>query len=440
MYKGGEVWKEIPGYEGVYSVSSYGRIRRDREYKNTYRGRLLKPNFNKGGYLKVDLKEGDIHDIDSMLEDGMSQVDIAKIYNIDTSSISNIKRRKNWSHVKKISNKNNIEQNCLVLALKQKERDYSCLLQLESQGNLLPLNNAVKLLKNNGISLNGIYIADDIGLDGSFHANINNGCEIDKFEACDKALVGSGIATAIAAVGVGTAALQGRASRKASKAQGELIGNLQYYEDPDYRETQDFLKDYGIDLLKGDIPDYYKGIGETGGQQLEDLIAMTNRDITQGATDALAKTGRLRGGALPAAVAQPIADNSTKLRYADLQRMLQGKQYLMNQGVGITEGVRGAAQTEGGRQNEFNAIKTGALVNLEGQKGVQKSKEIGSYGAALTDLVGTEGLLFGKGGLFSGKPATTTDDSTEANRARGTSILGSIDVGDPNKWAKYTRG
>lgn len=58
-----EYWKEIPGYEGLYEVSSYGRVRSvDRYVKNghsSYRlqkGRVLSPGKDKKGYLNVQLR------------------------------------------------------------------------------------------------------------------------------------------------------------------------------------------------------------------------------------------------------------------------------------------------------------------------------------------------------------------------------------------------
>lgn len=43
-----EIWKDVSGYEGLYEVSNYGRIRRD--------GKMIKQNKNvKSGYLSVML-------------------------------------------------------------------------------------------------------------------------------------------------------------------------------------------------------------------------------------------------------------------------------------------------------------------------------------------------------------------------------------------------
>jgi len=43
-----EVWKEIPGYEGYYSVSSFGRVRRDKAYNGLYSGGILKTSLRDG--------------------------------------------------------------------------------------------------------------------------------------------------------------------------------------------------------------------------------------------------------------------------------------------------------------------------------------------------------------------------------------------------------
>lgn len=52
---GNEKWRDIVGFEGYYSVSNLGRVRRDAEGKNTYPGRILKPVNHSGGYSQVIL-------------------------------------------------------------------------------------------------------------------------------------------------------------------------------------------------------------------------------------------------------------------------------------------------------------------------------------------------------------------------------------------------
>lgn len=47
-----ELWKAIPGFNGKYEVSNYGKVR------NVKRNRLLSGNIGSGGYLRVDLMTG----------------------------------------------------------------------------------------------------------------------------------------------------------------------------------------------------------------------------------------------------------------------------------------------------------------------------------------------------------------------------------------------
>lgn len=64
-----EIWKDIPGYEGLYQVSNHGQVRSvDRIYIRRFksglrapqrlRGRILKPNINPHGYPYLVLRMG----------------------------------------------------------------------------------------------------------------------------------------------------------------------------------------------------------------------------------------------------------------------------------------------------------------------------------------------------------------------------------------------
>lgn len=62
-----EIWSPVPvpGYEGLYEISTHGRIRsKDRTTRNgggeyLKKGRLLHPVDNGSGYLKIQLKNGE---------------------------------------------------------------------------------------------------------------------------------------------------------------------------------------------------------------------------------------------------------------------------------------------------------------------------------------------------------------------------------------------
>lgn len=54
---GGEVWKDISGYEGLYVISNHGQIKRVSFGANgaSKPGRILKPRPMKNGYLRICL-------------------------------------------------------------------------------------------------------------------------------------------------------------------------------------------------------------------------------------------------------------------------------------------------------------------------------------------------------------------------------------------------
>ena len=59
-----EVWRDVVGYEGLYQVSSGGRVKSlERKVpklngERTVKERILKPRGNRGGYLQVNLYAG----------------------------------------------------------------------------------------------------------------------------------------------------------------------------------------------------------------------------------------------------------------------------------------------------------------------------------------------------------------------------------------------
>lgn len=50
-----EIWKDIPGYEGLYQASNLGNIK-SLNYNNTKKEKLLKTKYDKRGYLAIELR------------------------------------------------------------------------------------------------------------------------------------------------------------------------------------------------------------------------------------------------------------------------------------------------------------------------------------------------------------------------------------------------
>jgi hypothetical protein len=211
-----------------------------------------------------------------------------------------------------------------------------------------------------------------------------------------------------------------------SKDDGEdsSIARPKYYTDPIYTETQGALKDMGLGLMKGEVPDYYKSIGETGGKEFEDMLSLTTRDITKSAAEASAASGRSRGGSLPAITAGAVADAATKARYSDYNRALAGKQGLLTTGIATTQGVRGSAQSEQGNQNTFNWKDYQAQVDERAYQDAKKAQE----DAALGEMIGTiasVGLGMATGGMSFGLQGAMAG-GLDAFTGGGTNFLGGL--------------
>lgn len=128
----------------------------------------------------------------------------------------------------------------------------------------------------------------------------------------------------------------------------------EYFEDPYFSDIQSFLSSFGKNILEGNPNSYYGEMGAVGGPEFEKVSSLSNRDIQQSAAEAAAKAGRGRGGLLPSVTAQTVADNTSKLRYADYLKAMEGRKTLLNTGVGVTEGVRSAGYNNQALRNNFN--------------------------------------------------------------------------------------
>lgn len=55
-----EIWKDIEDYEGLYQVSSFGKIKSLPRNTTIKKARILKPSIDKDGYYKVPLSKNGI--------------------------------------------------------------------------------------------------------------------------------------------------------------------------------------------------------------------------------------------------------------------------------------------------------------------------------------------------------------------------------------------
>jgi len=190
-----------------------------------------------------------------------------------------------------------------------------------------------------------------------------------------------------------------------------------FYTDPSFKRTQDFLEPYGMDILKGDINEYYAPIGSSGGPEFEDMLSMVGRDVKQGVTEDQARRGG-RSGAGTYAAAKTIGDVSTKLRWDDYMRSLGGKEFLMGQGKGITEGVATRGLSYGRDMNAFNMDTSRFEYGMQQDEQNRQDREDDAWMDLLSTSIGAVGNIAGLG-MFTGG-----FDDMFGSAAKGTSKVG----------------
>lgn len=197
--------------------------------------------------------------------------------------------------------------------------------------------------------------------------------------------------------------------------------------DPNYQNEQNFLQPYGQGLLTGNnIPSFYQSIATANSPEFQAALGLSNRDIATTAAETAARNGTGRGGQLPQVTAQAVGDNSAQLRYQDYLNSNAGKQFLMQQGTTISQGVRSAGQAQGEDQNNFNLNEYNDTVgqmqynqSRQDAASAASGKAIGTIaGAAIGSMGGPAGAIYGAqlgSSLASGGNPGTPNASGIAN-------------------------
>ena len=183
-----------------------------------------------------------------------------------------------------------------------------------------------------------------------------------------------------------------------------------FYNDPMFGQTQRDLYGHGTNILAGNLPDFYKILGENNSPEFQDVLRMSSRDISQNALETAAKTGT-RGGAVASGVARATGDMTSRLRYNDLLSTIMNKKFLLGTGLDTLSGVRGGALNFMGQKNQFNlgeanilSNQTSELMRLEAAKKASEDDMWAQIIAGGLSLVGTVGgaMVGGPAGAAAG--------------------------------------
>ena len=172
-----------------------------------------------------------------------------------------------------------------------------------------------------------------------------------------------------------------------------------FFQDKYYKKTQERLYGVGNDFLAGKGPSsFYDSLVTSGGADLENLINMMNRDVTNSAESDAIRRNASRGGSVTSAVSKAVGDVSTKLRWEDYLRSQEGKKLFLGAGLDTISGVRSAGLTNQAQRNQFNLSQTG----LQFQQAQAADSNTGLFGQLLQAGLSTAGTA---AGAYFGGPA-----------------------------------
>ena len=87
-----EIWKDVPGFEGIYEISSHGRLK---SYKRNPKGYILSNINKKGGYLSVviefqgKVKYTRIHNLMALVFWGIKTTRTLHVHHLDENKQNN---------------------------------------------------------------------------------------------------------------------------------------------------------------------------------------------------------------------------------------------------------------------------------------------------------------------------------------------------------------
>jgi hypothetical protein len=197
----------------------------------------------------------------------------------------------------------------------------------------------------------------------------------------------------------------------------------EWYTDPLYTSSQDYLNTYGTNILEGKLPSFYSSLGQTGSDAFKSKLTQTNRDTATAVNENLVRRGISRSGVGLSTTAKQVANNSTNYNWADYLQAQTEKASLLNTGLNTLSGVRSSALTNQGSKNQFNLGVTGLELQQAGAEDQASANEGSMWSSLLSAGIGALGTV---GGMMIAGPAGAAVGSGLGTAS--TSSLGTVNV------------
>lgn len=175
--------------------------------------------------------------------------------------------------------------------------------------------------------------------------------------------------------------------------------------DPLYTSSQSSLDKIGQGLLTGDVPDYYKSIGDFNSPQFQAMLNSVKGQIMQGSQESSAIQGTGRSGVATTASNNSLNSVLPQLTYQDYTRALAGRGALLGAGIDTESGVRQSAQNQQQFDTNFNQQIFADQLKIAGLMDSWKKDASQAEGQMFGNIASTAGpLVGGLGGFLVGGP------------------------------------
>ena len=180
-----------------------------------------------------------------------------------------------------------------------------------------------------------------------------------------------------------------------------------WWEDPLVSQTQNILFPFASNILKGELPDYYKPVGDTNSLEFNNMLNQTKAGIQSSTDEALAARNINRGGLGASISGQESAKAETSLRWQDYVRAMQNRLALLGVGTETMSGVRSSAMDMTGARNNFNLNRAQLQLGINTSNANAKSQQNAMWGQILSSAIGAAGTVLAGpvGGIAAGAAA-----------------------------------
>lgn len=167
-----------------------------------------------------------------------------------------------------------------------------------------------------------------------------------------------------------------------------------YQLSPEATQIQEFLKDYGMDILSGDLPEEFGLLGQVTSPEITKYRDLVLDDVTESVSESFARYGKVGSPEEASVLAKAVGEAGTAFDYQNILRAMAGQQALLGTGLSTLEGVVGRELGIASQEGTFDLSLYEMMTGLESQEQALQaqsdeatSQAIGQLGGISTEAI-----------------------------------------------------